>query len=176
MLHCQVTYKVFFGAQSLPLVLVEKGLQEVTGGHRPTPGDLQRLVQNVLIHLGYVLAVEGRLVREGESWGIIQAQVGTGLRKIWMEQSWVAGRIQPDPCFVQWLTWQFGERQKPLGSQHSGGLLGRLRSLPIGEACGPARNVSYPTSQSGICTTVSTFPIIISSQPYNHALREYFFQ
>lgn len=65
--HCQVTYKVFFGAQSLPLVLVEKGLQEVTGSHRPTPGDLQRLVQNVLIHLGYVLAVEGRLVREGES-------------------------------------------------------------------------------------------------------------
>lgn len=176
MLHCQVTYKVFFGAQSLPLVLVEKGLQEVTGGHRPTPGDLQRLVQNVLIHLGYVLAVEGRLVREGESWRIIQAQVGTGLRKTWMEQSWVAGRIQPDLCFVQWLTLQIGEGQKLLGSQHSrGGLLGRLRSLLISEVCGPAGNVPYPTSQSSICTTVSTFPVVILSQPYKPCLEKVLF-
>lgn len=36
----QVTYKVCFGAQPLPLVLVEKGLQEVTGSHRPAHRDL----------------------------------------------------------------------------------------------------------------------------------------
>lgn len=81
MLRRQVTYKVCFGAQPLPLVLVEKGLQEVAGGHGPAPRDLQWLVQNVLIHLGYVSAVEGRLVREGESWRIIHVQVGTGLRE-----------------------------------------------------------------------------------------------
>lgn len=62
----QVTYKVSFGAQPLPLVLVEKALQEVTGSHRPAHRDLQWLVQNVLIHLGYVSAVEGWLVREKE--------------------------------------------------------------------------------------------------------------
>ena len=90
-LHQQVTYKVCFGAQPLPLVLVEKGLKEVTGSHRPAPRDLQWLVQNVLVHLGYVLAVEGWLVREGESWKIIHVQVGTSLRDL--EQSQVAGRV-----------------------------------------------------------------------------------
>lgn len=35
----QVTYKVCFGAQPLPLVFVEQGFQEVAGGHRPAPGN-----------------------------------------------------------------------------------------------------------------------------------------
>jgi len=39
-LFCLVTYKVFLGAQPLPLVLVEKTLQEVTGSHCPASRDL----------------------------------------------------------------------------------------------------------------------------------------
>lgn len=40
-------------------------------------------MQDVVIHLGYVSAVEGWLVKEGESWRIIHVQVGTGLRETW---------------------------------------------------------------------------------------------
>lgn len=96
MLHRQVTYKVCFGAQPLPLVLVEKSLQEVAGGHRPAPRDLERLVQNVLIHLGHISAVEGRLVREGEKLGDHSCYGGHRSQGD-LEQSWVAGKIQPDP-------------------------------------------------------------------------------
>ena len=42
-----------------------------------------------------------------------------------------AGRIQPDLCLVPWLTWQSGERQRPLGVQHSGGAAGKAKkTLP----------------------------------------------
>lgn len=86
MICCQVTYKVCFGAQPLSLVLVEKALQKVAGSHCPAPRDLQWLVQNILIHLGHILAVEGWLVREKErGWRIIHAKVGTGLRETWNE-------------------------------------------------------------------------------------------
>lgn len=61
---CLVTYKISFGAQPLPAILVEKALQEITGCHCAAHGDLERLVQNVLVHLGHILAVEGGLGRD----------------------------------------------------------------------------------------------------------------
>lgn len=58
------TYKVLLDSQSLGAVLLQKSLEQLT----PSVGHVrlqhQRLVQDVVVHLGRVATVERRLKRE----------------------------------------------------------------------------------------------------------------
>ena len=70
-----------------------------------------------------------------------------------------AGRIQPDLCLVPWLTWQSGERQRPLGVQHSGGAAGKAKkTLPSSvRLVDLSRCPLYPTSLNQACAPTSHF-------------------
>lgn len=56
-----VTHKVILGAQPLCPVFLQEALQEVSGGIGDIWLQLERLVQNVIIHLSCIAAVKRRL-------------------------------------------------------------------------------------------------------------------
>lgn len=62
------THKVILAAQPLGALLLQQALQQVSGRVGDVGLELQRLVEDVVVHLGRVAAVERRLraVRRGE--------------------------------------------------------------------------------------------------------------